>query len=49
MQHTKHRSIQGFLNNVITALIVHQTFDKKPGIKISHELDKQKPALLNAA
>lgn len=49
IQHTRHRSIQGFLNNVITALIAYQTFDKKPRIKISHEIDEQKPALLNAA
>ncbi|KXK38683.1 MAG: transposase IS4 family protein, partial [Bacteroidetes bacterium OLB9] len=48
IQHTRHRSIQGFLNNMITALISYQTFEKKPSIKISHELDKNMPILIAA-
>jgi len=39
IQHTRHRSLQGFLNNAISALIAYQSFDKKPSIKISHELN----------
>lgn len=39
IQHTRHRSIQGFLNNAISALIAYQSFEKKPSIKINHELD----------
>ena len=48
LQHTRHRSIQGFLNNAISALIAYQTFDKKPSINISHELDSNKPLLFAA-
>ncbi|KXK39157.1 MAG: transposase [Bacteroidetes bacterium OLB9] len=48
IQHTRHRSIQGFLNNMITALISYQTFEKKPSIKMSHELDKNMPILIAA-
>lgn len=48
LQHTRHRSIQGFLNNAISALIAYQTFDKKPSINISHELDSNKPLLIAA-
>lgn len=48
LQHTRHRSFQGFLNNLVTALIAYQTFEKKPSIKISHELDQHKPLLLVA-
>lgn len=49
IQHTRHRSLQGFFNNAISALIAYQTFDKKPSIKISHELQEGKHLLLNAA
>lgn len=45
LQHTRHRSLQGFLNNAITALIDYQSFDKKPGIKIQHELNEFVPML----
>lgn len=45
IQHTRHRSFQGFLNNAITALIAYQTFEKKPSIKISHELNDFVPML----
>jgi hypothetical protein len=48
IQHTRHRSLQGFLVNAISALVAYQTFDKKPSIKIKHELDSFKP-LLTAA
>ena len=48
IQHTRYRSIQGFLNNAISALIAYQAFDKKPSLKLSHEL-KENTALLIAA
>lgn len=48
VQHTRHRSLQGFLNNLITALIAYQTFEKKPLIKISPDLDINKPAIIAA-
>ena len=47
-QHTRHRSLQGFLNNAITALIAYQTFDKKPSIKMSNEFDENKALLIAA-
>jgi len=28
VQHTRHRSLQGFFNNAILALIAYQTFEK---------------------
>ena len=46
LQHTRHRSLQGFFNNAISALIAYQTFEKKPSIKISHELDQNRSLLL---
>lgn len=48
IQHTRHRSLQGFFNNSISALIAYQTFDKKPSIKISHELKENEMLLLAA-
>lgn len=48
IQHTRHRSLQGFFNNVVSALIAYQSFEKKPSIKISHEL-KENELLLPAA
>ena len=41
IQHIRHRSLQGFFNNAISALIAYQSFDKKPSIKICHELNDQ--------
>jgi hypothetical protein len=35
LQHTRHRAIQGFLNNLVTALIAYQFLDKKPALKLS--------------
>ncbi len=48
IQHTRHRSIQGFFNNAISALIAYQTFDKKPCIKIKQEKMKNQAILLAA-
>jgi hypothetical protein len=48
LQHTRHRSLQGFLNNAIAALIAYQSFDKKPSIKIQHELNEFVPMLAAA-
>ncbi len=48
LQHTRHRFLQGFLNNAISALAAYQTFEKKTSIKIKRELDSFKP-LLTAA
>lgn len=48
LQHTRHRSLQGFLNNALTALIAYQTFNKKPSIKIDHVMDKDKANLTAA-
>jgi hypothetical protein len=45
IQHTRHRSFQGFLNNAITALIAYQSFEKKPSIKIDHDLHENLPLL----
>ncbi len=45
IQHTRHRSIQGFLNNAICAMIAYQSFEKKPSIKIEHELDDSMPMI----
>jgi len=45
IQHTRHRSLQGFLNNALSALIAYQSFDKKPSIKISHELNDRNQLL----
>lgn len=49
IQHTRHRSLQGFLNNAVSALIAYQTFEKKPSIKINHELNEGECLLLHAA
>lgn len=35
LQHTRHRAVQGFLNNLVTALIAYQFLDKKPTLKLS--------------
>lgn len=35
LQHTRHRAVQGFLNNLVTALIAYQFLDKKPSLKLS--------------
>jgi len=48
IQHTRHRSLQGFFNNAISALIAYQTFDKKPSINMSHEFDENKALLIAA-
>ena len=48
IQHTRHRSLQGVLNNAISALIAYQTFDKKPSIKIEHEMEQNKALLIAA-
>jgi len=48
IQHTRHRSLQGFLNNAITALIAYQTFEKKPSIKINQDLKDLAPMLTAA-
>lgn len=48
IQHTRHRSIQGFLNNAISALIAYQSFEKKPGINIKHEFNEIMPMLTAA-
>lgn len=48
IQHTRHRSLQGFFNNSISALIAYQSFEKKPSIKISHELKENEMLLLAA-
>lgn len=48
IQHTRHRSLQGFMNNLVSALIAYQTFDKKPSIKITQERDHNMPLLLVA-
>jgi hypothetical protein len=47
-QQTRHGLLRGFLNNSITALIAYQTFDKKPSIKIEHELADNKVLLITA-
>jgi hypothetical protein len=48
LQHTRHRSLQGFFNNAITALISYQSFDKKPSINISNEVEQKSELLLAA-
>lgn len=48
LQHTRHRSLQGFFNNAITALISYQTFDKKPSINISNEVERKSELLIAA-
>jgi hypothetical protein len=45
IQQIRQRSFQGFLNNAISALIAYQSFDKKPSIKISHELNDRNQLL----
>jgi hypothetical protein len=35
LQHTRHRAVQGFLNNLVTGLIAYQFLDKKPALKLS--------------
>ncbi len=32
----QHRPIQGFLNDVVSALIAYRAIEKKPGVKIDH-------------
>ena len=49
IQHSRHRSLQGFFNNAISALIANQTFEKKPIIGIKHELQEGFTLLLSAA
>ena len=42
IQHTRHRALQGFLNNAISALCAYHFFPKKPSIKLSTtELSKE--------
>ncbi len=49
IQHSRHRSLQGFFNNAISAMIAYPTFEKKPSIRIKHELQEGFTLLLSAA
>jgi hypothetical protein len=41
--------LQGFFNNAISAMITYPTFEKKPSIRIKHELQEGFTLLLSAA
>ena len=49
VEHTRHRSIDNFLINVLGALTAYSFFPKKPSINIEFETEKIKQLKLNAA
>lgn len=48
IEHTRHRSLQGFLNNLIAGLCAYQFLPKKPSLKFEHN-QKEDTQLLLAA
>ena len=38
--HSRHRSLDGFLVNVLSALVAYCCFDKKPAINIDFEIEE---------
>ena len=49
VEHTRHRSIQGFLNNVISALCAYHFLPKKPALKFEHTKQSNQLCLAVAA
>lgn len=45
IEHTRHRSLRGFLNNLVAALCAYHFFDKKPSLKFE-EVQVQNQQLL---
>jgi len=41
IEHSRHRSFNGFISNTIAALIAYSFFPKKPGIKFEQEISDQ--------
>lgn len=48
IEHTRHRSLQGFLNNMVTAICAYQFLPKKPSLKIKKEHRNQSQLLIAA-
>lgn len=48
LQHTRHRAIQGFLNNALSSLCAYHFLPKKPSIKLSNN-ELSKDVYLNVA
>ncbi|MFM7488265.1 MAG: transposase [Cytophagales bacterium] len=46
LEHTRHRSISGFLLNVMGAIAAYSFFPKKPSIK--KNIEESNPKLINA-
>ena len=44
VEHTRHRSISGFLLNVMSAIAAYSFFPKKPSIK--KDIEETKPQLI---
>ena len=41
IEHTRHRSVNGFLINIVTALVAYSFFTKKPSLNIVFENTNQ--------
>lgn len=41
IEHTRHRSIDGFLLNIVAALVAYHYFPKKPSLNIEYDLSNQ--------
>ena len=46
IEHTRHRSISGFLLNIISAIAAYSFFPKKPSIK--KDIEETNPELIKA-
>lgn len=49
IEHTRHRSFEGFINNLLSGLCAYHFLPKKPSLKFEEEQTKQNQLLLYAA
>ncbi len=42
IEHTRHRSFENFLSNLISGLIAYSFLDKKPSLNIEEVVDKSR-------
>jgi len=49
IEHTRHRSLQGFMNNLLSGLCAYHFLPKKPSLKFEQINDVDNQLLLNAA
>ncbi len=42
IEHTRHRSFENFLSNLISGLIAYSFLDKKPSLNIEEAVDKSR-------